>query len=151
MDNTPVTVHDLMVYSFEGYKRHEYFMHYDSPISELPFEHDSDHWDRFLSHNKFEYVNIRTWICTDTEVGLRAIFWDNDFFALTYQGSRNDDIRWFFADIDGPKKFFDEWVRHMIVNDSHAQLIPVELMDVEVHRGKKYTDESGPIRTLDWK
>lgn len=51
-----------------------------------------DYWKKFNSRVKMQ--KIRTWICTDTEVGIYAYFIDGVPVALSFQKARKDD-KWF--------------------------------------------------------
>ncbi len=81
-------------------------------VSKICNEFDID--DSYIDWNKFsEHVSnipLNTWMCTDTIVGLWAIFLDNEFVALKWQSARKSRERIFWESEElalKTKKFLD--------------------------------------------
>lgn len=68
------------------------------------FERDLNIGTYFGWHEEFDRrvrrIPINTWMCTDTNVGIYAYFFDGEFVALSFQSARKSDIniKWMYTD-----------------------------------------------------
>ena len=120
---TNKTMRDIIESNFEGFKR--------SPLNINDDELPSYDWPRldwsefedFIKTENLEEIEIDTWICTDTKVGLYAILWNNELVAFTYQSARKNDRIWYFTHGNGEKKLFDAYMKwHNVRSD--CRVIP---------------------------
>ena len=92
------TLREAVESNFAGYEAHR--LEFWCP-EELPNEdwsnQDYQQVQRFSKGEYFEEIALRTWRCTDTEVGLYAITWAGQFIGFTYQSARKSGKIWYFA------------------------------------------------------
>lgn len=77
--------------------------------------------------------DIVQWYCTDTHVGLTAVYFDGEPAATIWQTSRKGDREWKFVSADIAKKIYD-W----IVNNKELKF---DLLDPEEEIGETFTVE----------
>ena len=63
--------------------------------------------DYLESDERYKYVHIFEWLCTDTNVGYVAHFLDGIFIALSYQECRGCDKKFYWLDKDSTEKMKD--------------------------------------------
>ena len=150
---TAKTLREAIADGFAGFKRERVDYWYGRlPESDFYFvEYDgvgeSTHYQRFAAGENFEEVDLRTWLCTDTEVGLYAVLWDGEFFALHYKGARKSERRWFYANEDSLTKFVKAWMKYADF-ETDVTVLGSEDYDFVVDSSAKYTWETGPIRRI---
>jgi hypothetical protein len=71
-----------------------------------------------LAEHGFTYKDIFTWICTDTDVGLRALYLDDKFICYSYQQYRKSDEEFYWVS----KEVYDrvsKFVRSLVDVDNY--------------------------------
>jgi hypothetical protein len=108
------TLQEIIESGFDGWRRDR--MEFCSP-SDLPNHTWSNDWhgeqfERFSEGEVFEEIPLRTWMCTDTIVGLYAILWHDELIAFTYQPFRKSERNWFFVIENGEKLMWESFVSY---------------------------------------
>lgn len=138
---------DLIENGFEGFPRHRMRFYWGEDLpGQWGMEFISaEQFKNFSKFEVFEEVPLRTWICTDTRVGLNAILWNDEFIALTYQPYRKSDKTWAF--MEGWElrmyKAFEKYYPGPDLNEVLDSDDSVFEMDFDPAR--KYDDITGPI------
>lgn len=91
---------------------------FDQLYANVLYQHDVP--DGMWAYDTFDLkqYKIKTWVCTDTEVGLYAYFLRNEFAFITSQTSRKSDIEF----------FWDSKVMHTKVSNYLRSFITQEYM-----------------------
>jgi hypothetical protein len=139
------TLREIIDSDFDGFKREklEFWCPEDLPVPDWSADYSSQHCQRFSKGEHFEEIALRTWICTDTRVGLYAIMWNNELIALTYQGGRKGDRRWSFVTPDGEKKMWKSFI-------SYAEAEQTDQCEVIDETDEVYSFMFDPDATYDW-
>ncbi|MFA7408273.1 MAG: hypothetical protein WCY93_10715 [Anaerolineaceae bacterium] len=147
-----MNLQELIQFGFEGFPRSR--MQW-MEVEHLPNhlwcpDYDYDHVQRFFDGEVFEEVALRTWLCTDTTVGLYGILWNGVPIAVTYQGCRKGDRVWiFFNDLTEERMFrkFLEYRADEYVQSSKVGLSP-DLLSMEFSPDKRYDWQTGPLYNI---
>ena len=106
--------------------------------------------DAFLSdfnlsdcYAKFDYrtfgqrvttADLITWLCTDTQVGLYAYYFDNELVAISYQSARKSDLNLFWVSTELREKM-REFVLSLYTSEQDSDgfwLIDDEISDAGI-------------------
>lgn len=79
-----------------NHPEHPSLLPFDQLYANVLYHHDVP--DGMWSYETFDLkqYKIKTWICTDTEVGLYAYFLRDEFAFITSQTARKSDIEFFW-------------------------------------------------------
>jgi hypothetical protein len=96
------TLKEIIESNFEGFPRGRMMFWYPDHLPNPDWSNDwsGQQCQRFSEGEKFEEIPLRTWICTDTIVGLYAILWNGELIAFRYKSGRKMDAIWTFTDPD---------------------------------------------------
>lgn len=95
--------------------------------------------------NRFTCYGIRTWLCTDTIVGIFVVCLDGDPLYITYKSYRKSGTSYYFVSDVAFARFKDIWDNHRPDPESEY-IIADSILDIDVDPTKKYTWETGPIK-----
>ena len=144
------TLRDIIYNDFEGFPRErlEFWQPEDLPVVEWTPAYDYNHVHRFSKGENFEEIALRTWLCTDTIVGLFAILWNGNLIAFTYQPARKSDKEWSFVSSDLERAMHEKFLSYADYDLSRV-CKNVEagdgIYDMEFDPEMKYDWETGPI------
>ena len=136
------TLRDLIDQGFPGFDR--YPMTYTDPehFMEGRLTDSYDELSALLAVERFEEVPLRTWICTDTRVGLYAILWNDQLVALTYQPARKSWRLWQFIGSGNEERIRD---RFHEISKNRVVRLPVVATDNPL-----YATPLDPTAKFDW-
>ena len=111
-------------------------------------EYQFDEWQTINAlekTNRFVTYSIRTWLCTDTIVGIFVVCMDDEPLYITYKPYRKSDTSYYFVSDVAFARFKDIWDEHKPEEQVDYSLAS-SILDVDVDPTKKYTWENGPIK-----
>lgn len=92
--------------------------HYKHTLHYCSYDVTED-FDDFLEKG-IRYIPLVQWLCTDTHVGLYAIFLQGEFLCYAFQPYRKSDYEFYWIDIkdaDRVKEFLDSYKGEIFLED----------------------------------
>lgn len=102
-----------------------FYNYYSSPLEGLIYPDgrmvDYDHYDAMSESGRLVVYAVKTWMDSDTTVGMYLYVVDDNPICISYQTGRKNYPEWFFVkteSLDILRKFFDEFKPIQYIDDS---------------------------------
>lgn len=113
------------------------------PLSDaLGFE--DDFYDSDVLDARFKVYWLEKWLCTDSHVGTRVYFFDDEPVAVTVQNARKDDERVFWTSKEAADKVHD-----FLLSLQKEEELNITICDMDEDIGDSYKIEFNS-QVLDW-
>ncbi|NDV50167.1 hypothetical protein [Salipiger sp. PrR003] len=125
--------------NFEGRRVHEDYGIDPETIEDLLYDRPSglysysnSHGDAFLNNENLQVVELNTWICTDTGVGMNLMLLNDEPIAVSWQSARRNPTSYAFISEEAYELLREAWERHRPERNIQDKLIDAETLAMPV-------------------
>ena len=147
------TLREIIDGGFEGFPRQKLSFWSSEDLPNQNWSDDYVQSQDFSKGENFEVVPLRTWVCTDTPVGLTAVLWDGKLIAFTYQAARKSNRDWSFVAPHWEKKMHEVFKTYASepTEDTCEVLRPDDdIYTVRLDPAARYDWQTGPLSKEDF-
>lgn len=144
--------------NFTGYRTSTYTSLDADAIEQLLYQRDygsysvgSAHEDAFFAAESITTVDIHTWTCTDTGVGLRVLCMNGEAFALSWQTARKSEHEVVLLSQEARDRLAARWEAHRPATENSDRFVDAASLGLPVAGPGEESfgvDEDSPAHAL---